>query len=66
MMLSFTTNREEDNPAHREASSFLLSLEKERVEPRTVDNTEIMKKFYSEGQNFLLFLSQIVRFSKII
>jgi hypothetical protein len=52
MILTFTTNRTEDNPLHRKASSYLLSLEKGRSNPREIDNKVIMKKFQNDGKNF--------------
>ena len=54
MILTFTTNRTEDNPLHRKASSYLLSLEKGRSNPREIDNKVIMKKFQNDGVEIVM------------
>lgn len=54
MILTFTSNRKEDSPAHREASLYLLDLEKSRLEVKEVNNTEDMKKFYDNGKIYSL------------
>lgn len=52
MVMTLTTNRKEDNPTHREASSYLLDQEKGRLETKVVNNTEEMQKFYDNGTSF--------------
>ncbi|XP_076114244.1 prolyl 3-hydroxylase 1-like isoform X1 [Mytilus galloprovincialis] len=54
MILTFTSNRKEDSPAHREASLYLLDLEKSRLEVKEVNNTEDMKKFYDNGVRIVM------------
>ncbi|XP_052066781.1 prolyl 3-hydroxylase 1-like isoform X2 [Mytilus californianus] len=54
MVLIFTSNRKEDSPAHREASLYLLDLEKSRLEVKEVNNTEDMKKFYDNGVRIVM------------
>ncbi|XP_071119897.1 prolyl 3-hydroxylase 1-like isoform X3 [Mytilus edulis] len=54
MILTFTSNRKDDSPAHREASLYLLDLEKSRLEVKEVNNTEDMKKFYDNGVRIVM------------